>query len=118
MISCQADESLTYALKNTSRPTEAEKESETYARKEKRIKLILNALVPIKLYRGFVVDSKFLKTHDCEHYIPLVESLKTGDMSVYDRAMEEHQSLYIRAGVYLTLCHLKKYVWRRTVRRV
>ena len=77
----------------------------------------MDALVPIKLYRGYLVDAEFLRKNGCEHYIPLVRAMKTGDIRVYETAMEEHQKRYLHTGVYLVLCELQKYIFRRLVKR-
>eukprot|EP01138_Halocafeteria_seosinensis_P010418 gb/GECG01010636.1/.p1 GENE.gb/GECG01010636.1/~~gb/GECG01010636.1/.p1 ORF type:complete len:520 (+),score=46.23 gb/GECG01010636.1/:1-1560(+) len=111
-----ADESLSFALRYSPNPSSAGTRTERRARKE-RIRLILDTLVPIKLYRGYLVDADFLRDHNCEHYIPLVRAMKTGDIGLYERAMEEHQNRYIRTEVYLVLCELQKYVFRRLVKR-
>lgn len=101
-----ADEYLSYAFENCHR------------RSIKNKRLILTYLIPVKMLLGYMPAKHLLQKYDLMQFWNLVLTVKNGDLRGIDQVMEEHDSFFIRAGIYLIVEKLKITAYRNLFRRV
>ncbi|XP_063533478.1 PCI domain-containing protein 2 homolog [Cydia strobilella] len=81
-------------------------------------RLILTYLVPVKMLLGFMPARDLLQKYDLMQFWDLVSAVKNGDLRGIDRVMEEHETFFIRAGIYLIVEKLKITAYRNLFRKV
>ncbi|KAG6441418.1 PCI domain-containing protein 2 homolog [Manduca sexta] len=101
-----ADEYLSFAFQNCHRESNKNK------------RLILTYLVPVKMLLGYMPAKHLLEKYDLLQFWELVSAVKKGDLRGIDRVMEEHESFFIRAGIYLIVEKLKITAYRNLFRKV
>ncbi|KAM3967371.1 PCI domain-containing protein 2 [Aphomia sociella] len=101
-----ADEYLSFAFQNCHRNSNKNK------------RLILTYLVPVKMLLGFMPAKHLLQKYDLLQFWDLVSAVKNGDLRGIDRVMEEHESFFIQAGIYLMVEKLKITAYRNLFRKV
>nr|XP_018896731.1 PREDICTED: PCI domain-containing protein 2 [Bemisia tabaci] len=100
-----ANEYLTYAFEKCHKSM----------RKNKR--LILIYLVPVKLLLGYMPTKAVLEKYDLTSLWEVAEAVKCGRLNNLNRAMEKHQSFFIKSGIYLILEKLKLIAYRNLFKR-
>nr|XP_021188148.2 PCI domain-containing protein 2 homolog [Helicoverpa armigera] len=101
-----ADEYLSFAFQNCHRKSIKNK------------RLILTYLVPVKMLLGFMPSIHLLQKYDLMQFWDLVSAVKNGDLRGIDQVMEEHESFFISAGIYLIVEKLKITAYRNLFRKV
>ncbi|CAK1599012.1 unnamed protein product [Parnassius mnemosyne] len=101
-----ADEYLSYAFQNCHRKSNKNK------------RLILTYLIPVKMLLGFMPSKLLLQKYDLMQFWDLVSAVKDGNLRGIDQVMEEHESFFIRAGIYLIVEKLKITAYRNLFRKV
>lgn len=101
-----ADEFLTFAFQNCHR------------RSFKNKKQILTYLVPVKMLLGFMPTKTVLYKYDLSVFWDLACAVKNGNLRGIDQVMEEQESFFIQAGIYLIVEKLKILAYRNLFRRV
>ncbi|XP_053603386.1 PCI domain-containing protein 2 homolog [Plodia interpunctella] len=101
-----ADEYLSFAFENCHKKCSKNKQ------------LILTYLVPVKMLLGFMPAKHLLEKYDLLQFWDLVSAVKKGDLRGIDHVMEEHESFFIRAGIYLMVEKLKITAYRNLFRKV
>ncbi|CAH1173774.1 unnamed protein product [Phaedon cochleariae] len=101
-----ADEYLTYAFQNCHRTS----------RKNKR--LILIYLVPIKMLLGYVPSRYVLEKYDVIQFWDLVQAVCQGNLRLFDELLEQHETFFIKCGIYLIVDKLKIVAYRNLFRKV
>lgn len=80
---------------------------------------ILEALIPVRLHLGELPTDALLERHGlARYYSGIVRAMRTGNVAVFNGAMEEHREYFIREGVYLLLERLQMHVYRTLFKRV
>lgn len=102
----EADEYLSFAFQNCHRNS----------RKNKR--LILTYLIPVKMLLGYMPTRRLLAKYDLLQFWDLTAVVKKGDLRGIDTIMEEHESFFISAGIYLIVEKLKIIAYRNLFRKV
>ncbi|XP_041970236.1 PCI domain-containing protein 2 homolog [Aricia agestis] len=101
-----ADEFLSFALENCHRKSSKNK------------RLILTYLIPVKMLLGFMPSKALLEKYDLLQFWDLVSAVKNGNLRGIDQVMEDHESFFIRAGIYLIVEKLKITAYRNLFRKV
>ncbi|XP_068631187.1 PCI domain-containing protein 2 homolog [Battus philenor] len=101
-----ADEHLSYAFKHCHRKSSKNK------------RLILTYLVPVKMLLGFMPSQLLLEKYDLMQFWDLVSAVKDGNLRGIDQVMDEHESFFIKAGIYLIVEKLKIIAYRNLFRKV
>jgi len=100
-----ADEYLSYAFEH------AHKSS----RKNKRSILIY--LLPVKMQLGKMPSLKLLKQYDLQPFVAVRNAVISGNYLMLTQALEENQSFFIQAGIYLILEKLKIITFRNLFKK-
>ncbi|XP_034829645.1 PCI domain-containing protein 2 homolog [Maniola hyperantus] len=101
-----ADDYLSFAFQNCHKKS----------RKNKR--LILTYLIPVKMLLGYMPKENLLKKYDLLQFLDLITMVKNGDLRGIDKIMEQHESFFISAGIYLIVEKLKIIAYRNLFRKV
>lgn len=101
-----ANEYLTYAFENCHK----------LSRKNKR--LILIYLVPVKMLLGYKPTKDVLEKYDVLQFWDLVQAVCQGNLKRFDELMDEHESFFIKCGIYLIVDKLKIIAYRNLFRKV
>jgi nuclear mRNA export protein PCID2/THP1 len=81
-------------------------------------RLVLMYLIPAKIMRGSLPSLKLLESFDMMCYIGIVKALRSGNLSLFDSALEEHEYLFIHKGLYLVLQRMRLIVFRSLCKKV
>jgi hypothetical protein len=81
-------------------------------------KLVLMYLIPAKIMRGSLPSQKLLETYDMSCYLGIVKALRSGNLSLFDSALERHEYLFIHKGLYLVLQRMRLIVFRSLCKKV
>eukprot|EP00405_Crypthecodinium_cohnii_P015911 CAMPEP_0206456386 /NCGR_PEP_ID=MMETSP0324_2-20121206/22341_1 /ASSEMBLY_ACC=CAM_ASM_000836 /TAXON_ID=2866 /ORGANISM="Crypthecodinium cohnii, Strain Seligo" /LENGTH=409 /DNA_ID=CAMNT_0053927319 /DNA_START=106 /DNA_END=1332 /DNA_ORIENTATION=- len=79
---------------------------------------ILLYLVPCKLRLGVLPRQDLLKSNDLYIFTDIVQSIREGNVQVFNRKMEEHAADFIKMGTFLIMMKLKFTVMRSLVKGV
>ncbi|KAL0903119.1 hypothetical protein M5K25_027473 [Dendrobium thyrsiflorum] len=101
-----ADQKLTYALMHCN------------SRYEANLRMILKYLIPVKLSIGILPKMTLLEKYNLIEYTNVVKALKSGDLRLLRRALQEHEDQFLRTGVYLVLEKLELQVYQRLVKKI
>ncbi|KAL4706464.1 hypothetical protein ACJJTC_003036 [Scirpophaga incertulas] len=101
-----ADDYLTFAFQNC------------HAMSFKNKKQILTYLVPVKMLLGYMPAKHVVYKYDLPLFWDLACAVKNGNLRGIDQVMEEHESFFIKAGIYLIVEKLKILAYRNLFRRV
>ncbi|CAH2243256.1 PCI domain-containing protein 2 homolog [Pararge aegeria] len=89
-----------------------------HRRSHKNKRLILTYLIPVKMLLGYMPTEDLLEKYDLLQFLDLISVVKNGDLRGIDRIMEEHESFFISAGIYLIVEKLKIIAYRNLFRKV
>lgn len=101
-----ANQYLTYAFENC------------HHKSMKNKTLILTYLVPVKMLLGYMPTKQLLEKYDLLQFWDLVSVVKDGDLRGIDKVMEEHETFFIQAGIYLIVEKLKIIAYRNLFKKV
>ncbi len=87
-----------------------------HAKKNKRS--ILQYLIPIKLLKSSYPLPKLLEKYQLHQYTTLIQSIKDGDLKLFNQSLETYQEFFISKGIFLILEKLKTFVYRNLFRKV
>jgi hypothetical protein len=79
---------------------------------------ILASLVPVQMCLGVMPSSVVGTTYGLTELTELATATRRGDIGTFNRVMEEHQSSFIRIGVYLVLEQVKMIAYRNLFKRI
>jgi hypothetical protein len=85
-------------------------------RRNKR--LVLMYLIPAKIMRGSLPSMTLLEQYNLACYIGLVRALRSGNLSLFDQSLEQHEYLFIHQGLYLVLQRMRLMVFRSLCKKV
>jgi len=74
--------------------------------------MILNYLIPVKLLGGHRVPFSLIQKHELSHFLGLVESLKSGDVRIFNQTLKDHEIFFLQHGIFLIVEKLKLLVYR------
>ncbi|CAB3403600.1 unnamed protein product [Caenorhabditis bovis] len=95
-----AEKSLTYAFNNC--PPEA------FANKRK----VLIYLIPVKMFLGHMPTEALLKKYQLDEFMEVVNAVKNGHVGALDNALNNHETFFIRCGIFLMLEKLRMITFR------
>jgi hypothetical protein len=111
----EAEKDLTFAFNNTP-------QSNTTNRR-----LILSYLVPVRLLlhqnrpsptrRAALPSAALLQKYKLDEFEKLVLGFRTGNVQLFDEALEENQDFYIKKAIYFLLHKLKLCVYRNLFKK-
>ena len=81
-------------------------------------KRILHYLIPVKLLRGRLPTDTLLDKYNLQEFKTLVHGLRTGNLKMFNDALEKYQSRFIFVGTYLLLEKCKAICYRNLFKRV
>lgn len=84
----------------------------------KNKRLILTYLIPVKMILGFMPTQYLLEKYDLLQFWDLVTSVKAGNLRGIDKVLEEHESFFIKAGIFLLVEKLKITAYRNLFKKV
>lgn len=101
-----ADEYLSFAFENCPR---------RFARNKR---LILIYLVPVKMLLGYMPRKEVLQRYNVLQFHDLTVALKEGNVRRFDEVIQQHESFFINAGIYLIVEKLKILAYRNLFKKV
>ncbi|XP_046687619.1 PCI domain-containing protein 2-like [Homalodisca vitripennis] len=101
-----ANEYLTYAF------------TECHVMSKKNKRWILLNLVPVKILLGYMPTREVLKKYDLLQLWEVVVAVKRGCISELSNAMQQHQTFFIKSGIYLIIEKLKIITYRNLAKKV
>ena len=81
-------------------------------------RLIFAFFVPLQLCFGCIPKDGLTKKYSLHVYDDLIESVKNGDLSLYEKTLDENQLTFIRLGVWELVVHIRPYVERRIIEMI
>lgn len=79
---------------------------------------ILECLVAARLRMGKLPGNELLQKYGMTHYVDIITAIKTGNLSLFDRALEAHESIFIKHGTILCVERLRFIVFRTMMKRM
>ncbi|CDJ68882.1 proteasome PCI domain-containing protein, putative [Eimeria necatrix] len=79
---------------------------------------ILECLVAARLRMGKLPSAELLNKYQMPHYLDIIKAMKSGNLSLFDRALEQHESVFIKHGTILCVERLKFIVFRTLMKRM
>lgn len=77
---------------------------------------VLLYLIPAKILTGSTPSRKMLIKFNMHWFLQIVKAIKTGNLFVFDQAMEEHEEFFIRKALYLAIEKMRPLVYRSLCR--
>lgn len=102
----EANDFLTFAFEN------CHKQSKTNKR------LILTYLIPVKILLGYVPKKFVLEKYDLLQFWDLIQAVVQGNLRLLDSVIDQHESFFIKNGIYLIVEKLKIIAYRNLFRKV
>jgi tetratricopeptide (TPR) repeat protein len=96
----EAVDNLTYAVNRTPELYEINK------------RLILLYLIPARILRGTLPSRALLERYNMLWYVDITRALRTGNLRLFDEAVEKHEQFFIRKGLYLAIEKMRSLVYR------
>ncbi|KAJ3677459.1 hypothetical protein LUZ60_003183 [Juncus effusus] len=82
------------------------------------MRMILKYLIPVKLSMGILPTMWLLEKYNLTEYTDVVNSLKTGDVRLLRKALQDHEQMFLRSGVFLVLEKLELQVYQRLIKKI
>ena len=101
-----AEQSLLYAFHNC------------YPGSRRNLRLILIYLIPVKMLLAKLPSPSLIHNFQLFQFQDIAIALKTGDVRLYDRALNRFENFFIKTGTLLILERLKNIVYRNLFKRV
>ncbi len=79
---------------------------------------ILKFLIPVKILVGKLPRPELLEKYKLHEFIPLVQSVRQGDVRLFNDTLLKYESLFISNGTYLVIEKMKTIVYRNLFRSV
>lgn len=102
----QAAEDLAYALENIPSSLEDHRRH------------VLLYLIPAKILIGSLPSQTMLMRFNMHWFMDMVKAIKTGNLQIFDDAVENNEEFFIRKGLYLAVEKMRPLVYRSLCRRV
>lgn len=81
-------------------------------------RLILRYLLPTSLLYGKLPADDLLRRHRLDReYGPLVQALRTGNLRLFDEAMDKNEQIWIQQGTYLVIERWRTVLCRQLVKK-
>lgn len=84
----------------------------TPARYEVNKRNILLYLIPARMLRGRLPSFATLTRYKMSWYEEIVKAVRTGHLSMFDKAVVKHEQFFIRKGLYLAMEKMRSLVYR------
>jgi hypothetical protein len=84
----------------------------------KNRRLILTYLIPIKMMLGQVPQRELLEKYQLLQFHELALNVCSGNLLMFAKSLDKHQSFFIKAGIYLILEKLKTVAMRNLFKKV
>ena len=102
----EAEEYLRYSFEHCNRE----------CRENKR--LILIYLVPVKMLLGQMPIESLLQKYNLEEFTGVMQAVKEGNLCKLNQALETHEKVFIKWGIFLILEKLKIITYRNLFKKV
>jgi len=84
----------------------------------KNKRLILLYLVPMQLEQCKFPKKSLLEKYKLHQFVDIVQSIKSGNIKLFNQCLTAHQNFFISKGIYLILEKLKIIVYRNLFKKV
>ncbi|CAG9459989.1 unnamed protein product [Pedinophyceae sp. YPF-701] len=84
----------------------------------RRRSLVLKYLIPVNMLRGHMPTEDALRACGMDAYVGVLRAVTTGDIGLFNRAVDEHVALFTRDGTLFVIDRLKAIAYRQLLRRV
>jgi hypothetical protein len=82
-------------------------------------RLTLLYLIPAKLFLGQIPTLNLLNRYQLVEFRDLVQAMRSGNLYLFEKSLEDHQAFFMKMGLYLLLQDkLHSIVYRNLVKRV
>jgi hypothetical protein len=81
-------------------------------------RLLLEYLVPLKLFEGIIPSEYIIKKYNLEQYNDLIRSFKEGNLTLFEKAIEDLEDRLITLGTFLIVEKLKPFVMRNLIKSI
>jgi len=88
-----------------------------HCRSKNNKRLILIYLLPVKMQLGRMPSKKLLVKYGLDQFIDVAKAVCVGNLLLLNQALEQHQTFFIRAGIYLILEKLKIITYRNLFKK-
>jgi hypothetical protein len=78
----------------------------------KNKRLILHSLVPTNLLHGIYPTQSLLEKYHCTQYINLVESVKKGNIGMFEECITKYQIFFIKKGMFMLIPWIRMLLYR------
>jgi len=102
----EAEEYLQYAFEKCDRDVRNNKRS------------ILRYLIPVKMLLGQMPKESLLNKYDLTQFSGVMAAVKEGHLANLNKALEQHEQVFIKWGIFLILEKLKMITYRNLFKRV
>ena len=102
----EAEEYLQYAFEKCDRDVRENKRS------------ILRYLIPVKMLLGQMPKQSLLEKYELTQFSGVMEAVKEGHLANLNSALETHEKIFIKWGIFLILEKLKMITYRNLFKRV
>ena len=58
-------------------------------------------LVPINILYEEDISEEFLMENNLEHYVGMIQAIKTGDIKLYQKTLDENEHIYLQQFTFL-----------------
>lgn len=81
-------------------------------------RLVLLYLIPAKILRGSLPSRAMLSRYNMYWFVDIAAAIKSGNLSLFTRAVNQHESFFIRKGLYLAIEKMRSLVYRSLCRKL
>ncbi|PXF43720.1 PCI domain-containing protein 2 [Gracilariopsis chorda] len=79
---------------------------------------IMLFLIPAKILTGTLPSERMLHTLNMVWFMDIVKAIRSGNMGLFNKAVEEHEEFFIRKALYLAVEKMRPLVFRSLCKRV
>lgn len=84
----------------------------------KNMKLILQFLIPIKMYLGTMPSIELLQHYEFAEYIQLRQAVLTGNIKLFEDTYHSCYDQFVKLGMYLLIEKLKYVMYRNLIKKM
>lgn len=84
----------------------------------KNLRQILIYLIPVKMLLGFLPPSYILKNYNLSEFSGIATAMRTGNVQLLNKGLADHETFFIKTGVYLLLEKLRSITLRTLFKKV
>lgn len=79
---------------------------------------VLLFMIPAKIMTGSLPSNNTLQVFQMHWFQPIVQSIRSGDIGMFDSTLRKNTAFFIRSGIYLTVQKMVRLVYRALIRKL